>query len=151
MRLFKYVTLGVVLLACAAGETLPAKAAPFSAAVSRDGLGIDLLSYGLVHKVHGCHSNRLYNRIYKRRYPVWHKHLPDCAPVPARPPINRGIIYRDGLGYYCHPEWRKHRHPGFRNSWHRHAGRNCYVSRGWEWKGGPRHNCKRVGKSWICG
>ena len=151
MRIFRYVILGVIVLAGSSWLGAAANAAPFLNLAINDASAQEVFRQGLVHKAHGCHHYRLYGNIRRPRYPVWHKHLSDCAPIPAPPPIKRGIIYRDGLGYYCHPEWRKHRHPTFGKSWHRHAGSECYVTRGWKWKGGPRTGCHRVKGAWICG
>jgi len=151
MRFVKCVILGAIFLTGSVVQAPVAKAAPFPAVVHSDGSGVNSLAEGLLRKVSGCHRYRRYHLTYLWRYPVWHKHRRDCAPIPARPPINRGIIYRDGFGYYCHPQWRKHRHPRWGKLWHRHAGRNCVVSRGWEWRGGPRAGCRKVGRTWICG
>ena len=148
MRIVNWFMLGGILLAGLAGQSTVAHAAPFPVAGGSDGFISS--DHGLLHKASGCHHYRQYHYVKKKRHPMWHKHLSDCAAVPARPPINRGIIYRDGLGYYCHPEWRKHRHPTFGKTWHRHAGRHCVVSPGWGRKGAPRARCRRIGGSWVC-
>lgn len=100
----------------------------------------DSIASSRVIEVAGCHANAQHHMVYLWGKKAWHRHGPNCAPLPVvvAPPK------------HCHKSYQKHHHFGRGSQWHRHAGPDCHWSKGAVGKG-PGVGCIKIGAVWICG